>query len=144
MGKPHASPTLDATSRDDYRRWRWRYLNPVKTWTLTMKPIGSMDETVTIWEKGAGSTHRICRARWCRSSTPKSTLMLEPDAKRTLATFDHRYVPRGGPLCRLAGPLIDKMPTETFTDMLDARTRPPAEMVASAESPRFGAPTSAA
>jgi hypothetical protein len=35
-----------------------------------------------------------------------------------VATFDYRYVPRGGPLGRLTGPLIDRMLTATFTDML--------------------------
>jgi hypothetical protein len=50
----------------------------------------------------------------------ESTLTLEPDAERTLGTFDYRYVPRGGPLGRLAGQLIDKMLTGTFTDMLAA------------------------
>jgi hypothetical protein len=74
----------------------------------------------------------------------ESTLTLEPDAEGTLATFDYRYVPRGGPLGQLAAPLIDKMLTGTFTDMLAATTRPPARMVASAEPPSFGAPASAA
>lgn len=50
----------------------------------------------------------------------KSTLTLEPDGHGTLATFDYRYVPRGGPLGRFTGPLIDKMLTATFTDMLAA------------------------
>jgi Polyketide cyclase / dehydrase and lipid transport len=50
----------------------------------------------------------------------ESTLTVEPDAEGTLATFDYRYAPRGGPLGRLAGPLIDKMLTGTFTDMLAA------------------------
>jgi hypothetical protein len=31
MGKPHASPTPDASSRESYGRWRWRYLNPLET-----------------------------------------------------------------------------------------------------------------
>ena len=50
----------------------------------------------------------------------ESTLTLEPEGDGTLATFDYRYVPRGGPLGRLTGPLIDKMLTATFTDMLAA------------------------
>jgi hypothetical protein len=50
----------------------------------------------------------------------ESTLTLEPDAEGTLATFDYRYVPRGGPFGGLAGPLIDKMLMRIFTDMLAA------------------------
>ena len=93
---------------------------------VELKPIGSMDETVTIWEE----RRRIDTQNLPSASVPfkhaESTLTLEPDAEGTLATFDYRYVPRGGPLGRLAGPLIDKMLTGTFTDMLaatDAATR---------------------
>jgi hypothetical protein len=50
----------------------------------------------------------------------ESTLTLEPTDDGALATFDYRYMPRGGPLGRLTGPLIDKMLTATFTDMLAA------------------------
>ena len=49
-----------------------------------------------------------------------STLTLDPDDDGTLATFDYRYVPRGGPIGRFTGPLIDKMLTANFTDMLAA------------------------
>jgi hypothetical protein len=87
---------------------------------VELKPIGGMDETVTIWEEG----RRIDTQNLPSASVPfkhaESTLTLEPDAEGTLATFDYRYVPRGGPLGRLAGPLIDKMLTGTFTDMLAA------------------------
>jgi hypothetical protein len=67
-----------------------------------------MDETVTIWEEG----RRIDTQNLPSASVPfkhaESTLTLEPDAEGTLATFDYRYLPRGGLLGRLAGPLIDK------------------------------------
>jgi Polyketide cyclase / dehydrase and lipid transport len=86
---------------------------------VELKPIGS-NETVTIWEEG----RRIDTQNLPSASVPfkhaESTLTLEPDAEGTLATFDYRYVPRGGPLGRLAAPLIDKMLTGTFTDMLAA------------------------
>lgn len=87
---------------------------------VELKPIGSMDETVTVWEEG----HRIDTRNQPSASVPfkhaEATLTLEPDNDGTLASFDYRYVPRGGPLGRLTGPLIDKMLTATFTDMLAA------------------------
>jgi hypothetical protein len=87
---------------------------------VDLKPIGSMDETVTVWEDG----RRMDTQNQPSPSVPfkraQSTLMLESDDGGTLATFDYRYVPRGGPLGRLTGPLIDKMLTATFTDMLAA------------------------
>lgn len=87
---------------------------------VELKPFGSIDETVTVWE----SSHRIGTENRPSPSVPfkhaESTLTLEPDGHGTLATFDYRYTPRGGPLGRVTGPLIDKMLTATFTDMLAA------------------------
>ena len=87
---------------------------------VELKPLGSMDETATAWEEG----RRIDTENQPSASVPfsraASSLRLEPDGNGTLATFDYRYVPRGGPLGRLTGPLIDRMLTGTFTDMLAA------------------------
>jgi hypothetical protein len=87
---------------------------------VELKPIGSMDETVTAWEEG----RRIDTRNQPSVSVPfkqaESMLTLEPDDDGTLATFDYRYVPRGGPVGRITGPLIDKMLRATFTDMLAA------------------------
>jgi len=87
---------------------------------IKLKPMGSMEETVTAWEDG----RRIDTRNEPSGSVPikqaASSLRLEPDGTGTLASFDYRYLPRGGPLGRLAGPLIDRMLTATFTDMLAA------------------------
>jgi hypothetical protein len=87
---------------------------------VELKPIGSMDETVTNWKEG----HRVDTQNRPSSSVPfkyaESALTLEADGDGTLATFNYRYVPRGGPIGRFTGPLIDKMLTATFTDMLAA------------------------
>jgi uncharacterized protein YndB with AHSA1/START domain len=87
---------------------------------VELKPVGSMDETVTAWEQGRRidtENHPSLSVPFNRADT---TLALEPDDDGTLATFDYRYVPRGGPLGRFTGPLIDKMLTASFTDMLAA------------------------
>jgi Polyketide cyclase / dehydrase and lipid transport len=87
---------------------------------VELKPFGSMDETVTVWEEG----RRIDTVNKPRVSVPfkhaESTLSLEPGDNGTLAKFDYRYVPRGGPMGRLTGPFIDRMLTAIFTDMLAA------------------------
>ena len=87
---------------------------------VDLKPMGSMEETVTVWEEG----RRIDTRNQPSASMPfkhaESTLTLEPDDDGTLAIFDYRYEPRGGPLGRVTGPLIDKMLTSTFIDMLAA------------------------
>jgi hypothetical protein len=79
-----------------------------------------MEETVTTWEEG----RRIDTRNQPSGSVPikwaESTLTLEPDGEGTSVTFAYRYLPRGGPIGRVTGPMIDKMLTATFTDMLAA------------------------
>ena len=87
---------------------------------VDLKPMGSMEETVTIWEEGRRMDTHNQPSALVPFKQAESTLILKPDGNGTLATFDYRYVPRGGPLGRLTGPLIDKMLTATFTDMLAA------------------------
>ena len=87
---------------------------------VALKPVGSMDETVTVWEEG----RRIDTANRASALVPfsraETTLVLEPETAGTSATFDYRYVPRGGPLGRFTGPLLDRMLTSAFADMLGA------------------------
>ncbi|HSE10441.1 MAG TPA: SRPBCC family protein [Nocardioidaceae bacterium] len=87
---------------------------------VELKPIGSMQETVTTWEDGRRIGTENRPSVLVPFNRAEATLTLEPDGDGTLATFDYRYVPRGGPLGRFTGPLIDKMLTATFTDMLAA------------------------
>ena len=90
---------------------------------VALKPMGSMEETVTAWEEG----RRIDTQNQPSASLPfkqaRSSLRLEPDGDGTLVTFDYDYVPRGGPVGRITGLLIDRMLTGTFTDMLATAER---------------------
>ncbi|ANH38447.1 Polyketide cyclase / dehydrase and lipid transport [Nocardioides dokdonensis FR1436] len=85
-----------------------------------LRPLGSMDEIVTVWEEG----RRIDTENQPSLTVPirhaRSSLTLEPDGDGTVATFDYRYRPRGGPLGGLLGPVTDKLLTATFTHMLEA------------------------
>jgi hypothetical protein len=87
---------------------------------VLLKPTGSMEETITVWEGGRRMDTRNQPSASVPFKQARSSLTLEPDGDGTLATFDYRYVPRGGPVGRLTGPLIDRMLTATFTDMLAA------------------------
>ena len=87
---------------------------------VALKPIGSMEETVTVWEEGRRLDTANRASRAVPFSRAASRLTIEPAGEGTLTIFDYRYVPRGGPLARLSGPLIDKMLTRTFNDMLAA------------------------
>lgn len=87
---------------------------------VKLKPMGNMEETVTVWEEGRRIDTRNQPSVLVPFRQAGSTLTLEADGGGTLATFEYRYVPRGGPLGRVTGPLIDRMLTATFTDMLAA------------------------
>lgn len=87
---------------------------------VDLKPIGSLDETVTVWEEGQRIDTRNLPSPSVPFKHAESSLSLGPDAGGTLAAFEYRYLPRGGPLGRVTGPLIDKMLRRTFSDMLAA------------------------
>lgn len=94
---------------------------------VALKPIGRMDETVTAWEDGRRVETRNLPSATVPFKLAESSLTVEPDGDGTLATFDYRYLPRGGALGRVTGPVIDRMLEGTFTDMLtavDESTRP--------------------
>jgi hypothetical protein len=87
---------------------------------VELKPVGSMEETVTTWEEGRRIDTENHPSLLVPFNLARTTLTLDPDDAGTMAVFDYRYVPRGGPVGRVTGPLIDRMLTATFTAMLAA------------------------
>jgi hypothetical protein len=85
---------------------------------VDLAPVGTLVETVTAWEEG----RRIATTNQPSALVPfkqaESRLTLEPDGDGTAITFDYRYVPRGGPMGRLTGPVIDTMLRRNFESML--------------------------
>jgi hypothetical protein len=87
---------------------------------VALKPIGALVETVTAWE----NSRTIATANEPSALVPfkraASRLTLAPDGEGTAITFDYRYVPKGGPIGRLTGPLIDRKLRTDFGGMLAA------------------------
>jgi hypothetical protein len=85
---------------------------------VDLAPVGTLVETVTAWEEG----RRIATTNQPSALVPfkqaESRLTLEPDGDGTAITFDYRYVPRGGPMGRLTGRVIDTMLRRDFESML--------------------------
>jgi hypothetical protein len=85
---------------------------------VDLKPVGALVETVTAWEEG----HTLATTNEPSALVPfkqaEARLILEPDGDGTAITFDYRYVPRGGPMGRLTGPVIDTMLRRNFESML--------------------------
>jgi hypothetical protein len=81
---------------------------------VDLAPVGSLVETVTACEEGRtlATTNRPSALVPFKQAEAKLTL--EPDADGTAITFDYRYVPRGGPMGRLTGPVIDRMLRSNF------------------------------
>lgn len=85
---------------------------------VELKPFGTMVETVSAWEEGrtlATTNQPSPRVPFKRAA---AKLTLEPGGDGTAITFDYRYVPRGGPMGRLTGPVIDRMLRRNFASML--------------------------
>ncbi len=87
---------------------------------VDVKPVGSLVETITFWDEG----RTVATANQPSALVPfkqaESRLTLEPVGDGTAITFDYRYVPKGGPLGRLTGPVIDGMLSTTFQSLLAA------------------------
>ena len=87
---------------------------------VDLKPLGALVETVTAWEQGRTLATTNQPSALVPFKQAKARLTLEPHGDRTAITFDYRYVPRGGPMGRLTGPVIDKILRRDFESMLAA------------------------
>src|SRR5262245_52221038 len=87
---------------------------------VELKPVGALVETVTAWEDGRTLATRNQPSALVPFKQAGSRLTLKSDGDGTASTFEYRYVPRGGPMGRLTGPVIDRMLRSTFASMLAA------------------------
>jgi hypothetical protein len=90
---------------------------------VDLKPVGALVETVTAWEEGRTIATRNRPSALVPFKQAESKLTLEPDGDEIAITFDYRYVPRGGPLGRLIGLVIDRKLRTDFENMLAAIER---------------------
>jgi Polyketide cyclase / dehydrase and lipid transport len=87
---------------------------------VDLKPVGALVETVTAWEEGRTIATTNQPSALVPFKQAESRLTLEPDGDGTAITFDYRYVPRGGPIGRLTGPVMDRRLRTDFESMLTA------------------------
>ena len=87
---------------------------------VDLKPVGALVETVTAWEEGRTLATTNQPSALVPFKQAEARLTLEPDGDGTATTFDYRYVPRGGPIGRVTGPVIDRMLSASFRSMLAA------------------------
>ncbi|MBT2453035.1 SRPBCC family protein [Streptomyces sp. ISL-43] len=87
---------------------------------VDLKPVGSLVETVTAWEEGRTLATENQPSALVPMKQAAARITLDPDGDGTAITFDYRYVPRGGPMGQLTGPVIDRMLTGQFESMLAA------------------------
>jgi hypothetical protein len=85
---------------------------------VDLAPVGTLVETVTAWEEGRSIATANQPSPVVPFKQAESRLTLEPDGDGTAITFDYRYVPRGGPIGRLIGPVIDTILKRDFESML--------------------------
>ena len=87
---------------------------------VELKPMGALVETVTAWEEGRTLATTNQPSALVPFKHAEAKLTLEPHGHGTAITFDYRYVPRGGPVGRVTGPVIDRMLRTNFASMLSA------------------------
>jgi ribosome-associated toxin RatA of RatAB toxin-antitoxin module len=87
---------------------------------VDLKPVGTMVETVTAWDEGRAVATANEPSALVPFKRAASNLTLDPDGGGTVITFDYRFVPRGGPLGALTGPVIERMLRSTFESLLAA------------------------
>ena len=87
---------------------------------VNLKPVGALVETVTAWEQGRTLTTANQPSALVPFKQAEATMTLETNGEPTAMTFVYRYVPRGGPMGRLTGPVIDRMLRTSFESMLAA------------------------
>jgi len=87
---------------------------------VDLRPVGALVETVTAWEEGRTIATTNQPSALVPFKQAESRLTLEPDGDGTAITFDYGYVPKGGPIGRLAGPAIDRRLKADFESMLAA------------------------
>jgi len=87
---------------------------------VELKPVGALVETVTAWEDGRTLATTNQPSMLVPFKRAQAMLTLEPDGDGCTITFEYRYVPRGGPMGRLTGPVIDRLLRRDFGSMLAA------------------------
>lgn len=85
---------------------------------VDLVPVGTLVETVTSWEEGRTIATRNEPSALVPFKHAESELTLQPEGNGSAITFDYKYVPRGGPLGVLIGPVIDAMLRKNFESML--------------------------
>jgi hypothetical protein len=85
---------------------------------VDLVPVGSLVETVTAWEEGRSFATSNQPSALVPFKQAEARLTIEPNGDGTAITFDYQYVPKGGPMGRLTGPVIDRMLKTNFESML--------------------------
>lgn len=85
---------------------------------VDLVPVGTLVETVTVWEEGRTIATSNQPSALVPFKQAEARLTIEPNGDGTAITFDYRYVPKGGPMGRLTGPVIDRMLKTNFESML--------------------------
>lgn len=87
---------------------------------MALKPVGTVVETVNAWKEGRTLASTNQPSALVPFKQAQARRNLESHGDGTAITFDYRYVPRGGPIGRLTGPVIGRILRTNFESMLAA------------------------
>lgn len=83
-----------------------------------LAPAGGLDETIAEWVEGERMVVTIDRATVVPIKHATVTFTLDSDGVRTPTTIEYRYAPKGGPIGRMMGPLLDRQLAKGFAGFL--------------------------
>jgi hypothetical protein len=86
---------------------------------LNLAPVGGLDERVLGWEEGSKMVVAVDKATVVPIKSGEATLVVEGERDdKSKVTMEFRYVPKGGSLGRVIGPVVDGQLTRVFRGVL--------------------------
>ncbi len=84
-----------------------------------LAPAGGLDETIVEWDEGERMVVTIDQATVVPIRTARVTFTLDTSGTDVTPTkIEYRYTPKGGPLGRITGPILDRQLSKGFAGFL--------------------------
>jgi len=83
-----------------------------------LAPLGELEETILEWQPDERLVISIDAAAKLPIRSGQVTFTLDESGDATTTTLDYAYEPKGGPLGRLIGPMVDRQLRSGFTGFL--------------------------
>jgi uncharacterized protein YndB with AHSA1/START domain len=84
-----------------------------------LSPAGGLEETIRVWEPSSKLVISIDSAKKIPIKQAEMTFTIDDAGDSTDYTMSYNYEPKGGPLARIFGPMLDKQLRKGFGGFID-------------------------